>query len=60
VPAYFLGLGLISWQGSIGGDGRIHFGWDILVVAVFSLLMYYWAVRSRLPAADVARMLEEM
>ena len=29
--------------------GRIPFWWDMLVVAVFSLAIYYWAMATRLP-----------
>jgi amino acid transporter len=61
VPVYLLGMGAISWQGAYsGGTGGIHFGWDILVVTVFSLAIYHWAVRSRLSAVDVARMVSDM
>jgi amino acid transporter len=46
IAVYLLGMGIISWQGSYGPDntGRLHFAWDILIVAVFSLVIYYWAV----------------
>ncbi|WP_373297116.1 hypothetical protein [Streptomyces brasiliensis] len=40
-PAYLVGLGLISWQGGFGGQGHIALWWDIAVVAVFSLGIYY-------------------
>lgn len=36
LPVYLLGLGVISWQGSFGGQGHIALWWDIAVVAVFS------------------------
>jgi amino acid transporter len=46
IAVYLLGMGIISWQGSYGPDntGRLKFPWDILVVAVFSVVIYYWAV----------------
>jgi amino acid transporter len=46
IAVYLLGMGIISWQGAYGPDntGRLDFPWDILVVAVFSLAIYYWAV----------------
>jgi amino acid transporter len=45
IAAYLLGMGIISWQGAYGPDntGRLAFPWDILVVALFSLAIYYWA-----------------
>ena len=40
-------MGIISWQGQYSGrdnTGRLAYPWDILVVAVFSLAIYYWAI----------------
>lgn len=46
IGAYLVGMGIISWQGAYGPDntGRLAYPWDILVVALFSLAIYYWAV----------------
>ena len=46
IGAYLIGMGIISWQGSYGPEntGRLAYPWDILVVALFSLAIYYWAV----------------
>jgi amino acid transporter len=46
IGAYLLGMGIISWQGDYGpqNTGRLQYPWDILVVALFSLAIYYWAV----------------
>jgi amino acid transporter len=46
IGAYLIGMGIISWQGAYGPDntGRLAYPWDILVVALFSLAIYYWAV----------------
>ncbi len=46
IGAYLLGMGIISWQGAYGPDntGRLAYPYDILVVALFSLAIYYWAV----------------
>src|ERR1700743_577985 len=46
IGAYLIGMGIISWQGSYGpqNTGRLAYPWDILVVALFSLAIYYWAV----------------
>jgi amino acid transporter len=42
IGAYLLGMGIISWQGAYGPDntGRLAY----LVVALFSLAIYFWAV----------------
>jgi len=37
----------------VGGGGRLGFGWDLLVVAIFSLVIYYTAIALRLPASKV-------
>ena len=60
LPAYLIGIGLISWQGgfcsggpastaSCGARNHLPLWWDILVIAVFSLAIYYWAQAVRLP-----------
>ena len=37
----------------VGGHGHLAFGWDFLVVTVFSLIVYYVAMAKRLPSAQV-------
>jgi len=55
---YLIGLGIISWQGQYGSGapplntGRIPFWWDFLVVAGFSLAIYYWAIFTSLPREE--------
>jgi amino acid transporter len=64
LPVYLIGMGLISWFGQFGSgaapinNGRLPFWWDMLVVAVFSLVIYYWAQAVRLPRAEVERLVE--
>jgi len=62
LPVYLVGMGIISWQGQYSGEsalspplntGRIHFGWDIAIVAVFSLIIFYWAQAVRAPREEV-------
>ncbi|MFE6053022.1 APC family permease [Kitasatospora sp. NPDC056446] len=54
LPVYLLGLGLISWQGGFGnGTGLIPMWWDMALVAVFALGIYYWAIRVALPAEEI-------
>ncbi len=33
--------------------------WDMLVVAVFSLAIYYWAMRVALPAGKIQRLIDD-
>lgn len=43
---YFIGLGMISYLGTFGGGiGVITLGWDFLVLAVFSTIIFFCAVR---------------
>jgi amino acid transporter len=66
LPVYLIGLGIISWQGQYSGGAvkaplntnHIPFWWDMLVVAGFSLVIYYWAMASRLPKAEMLRLVE--
>ena len=36
-----------------GPTNDLHFGWDVLVMAVFSLVVYVLAVRMRLPRREI-------
>jgi amino acid transporter len=66
LPVYLIGLGIISWQGQYSGGAlkaplntnRIPFWWDMVVVAVFSLIIYYWAMATKLPKAEMLRLIE--
>ena len=55
IGAYLLGMGVISWQGDYGpqNTGRLAYPWDILVVALFSLAIYYWAVSQSLSTEEI-------
>ena len=66
LPAWLIGMGLISWQGQYSGAPssdkhplpptntfHIGFWWDILVVAAFSVAIYYWAMYTRLPRDEM-------
>jgi amino acid transporter len=61
LPAYLIGMGLISWQGGFcssgpattnacGATDAIPLWWDIVIIAAFSLVIYFWAQAVRLPA----------
>lgn len=45
---YLTGLVMISYLGSFGGTGFIPFGWDFVVIGIFSLIILYLAVKHRL------------
>jgi amino acid transporter len=58
---YLIGMGIISWQGQYSGEasmapplntGHIAFWWDLLLVAGFSLAIYYWAIYTCLPREE--------
>ena len=65
LPVYLIGMGIISWQGQYSGaasekhplpptnTGNIPFWWDMLVVAGFSLIIYFWAMRVKLPRNEM-------
>ena len=64
LPVYLIGMGIISWQGQFSGQssttplaptntGNLPFWWDMLVVAAFSLAIFYWAQATRLKRADM-------
>jgi amino acid transporter len=66
LPVWLLGMGIISWQGQYDGGavappvntGNIPFWWDMLIVAVFGLIIYYWAMVTRLPREEMLNLVE--
>ncbi|OGT31420.1 MAG: amino acid permease [Gammaproteobacteria bacterium RIFCSPHIGHO2_12_FULL_35_23] len=48
---YLSGLVLISYLGSYGGKNIITFGWDFLIIALFTLVIYCLALKFRLSEA---------
>ena len=52
---YFIGLAAISYLGEkdFGGLGVFPYPWDILVVAIFSIAIYYYAISVRLTPEEV-------
>ncbi|HUY48931.1 MAG TPA: APC family permease [Streptosporangiaceae bacterium] len=66
LPAYLIGMGIISWQGQYSGGavkapvntGHIPFWWDMLIVAAFSLMIYFWAQATKLPRAEMLNLVE--
>jgi len=47
VIPYLTGLILISYLGAFGGKNIIPFGWDFLVIGIFSCIILYCAVKNR-------------
>ncbi len=66
LPVYLIGMGIISWQGQYSGGAvaaplntnHIPFWWDMLIVAGFSLAIYFWAMATRLPKAEMLNLVE--
>ena len=44
----------------IGPTNTLHFGWDVLAMAVVSLIVYYLAMRLRLPDDTVQVYIDEV
>lgn len=62
LPPYLIGMGLIVYLSDFGPMKHPWFPlwWDIGVTAVFSVIIYYWALRVALPAARIREMVEEV
>jgi len=60
LPVWLIGLGIISWQGQYGpgNTGNIPFWWDMLLVAAFSVAIFYWAMATRLPREEMLELVE--
>ena len=48
IIVYLCGLIMISYLGSFGGRNIIPFGWDFLIIAIFSLAIFQMALQSRI------------
>ena len=67
LPVYLVGMGIISWLGQYNGasdskplaTGHLHFGIDMLVVALFSLGIFYWAQATKLPPAEMQLLVDK-
>jgi amino acid transporter len=61
LPVWLIGMGIISWLGQYGGGAEappvntntIPFWWDMVIVAAFSLIIYFWAMRIKLPREEM-------
>jgi len=70
LPVYLIGLGIISWLGEYSGQSSstplaptntntIPLWWDLVIIAVFSLVIYYWAMFTRLPREEMLEIVGE-
>src|SRR3990167_9141495 len=51
ITPYLTGLFVISYFGNYGGGKNVlPFGWDFLVIGIFSVIIFYLAVSLRLPS----------
>ena len=61
LPVYLIGMGVISYEGGFcatagcGATGHIKLWWDIAIIAVFSLAIYYWALSVGLRTENIER-----
>jgi len=62
LPVYLLGLGVIVYLSDYGpmADPVIPLWWDMGVMAVFSLAIYYWALHVALPTAKIEEMVNQV
>jgi amino acid transporter len=62
LPAYLIGLGVIVYLSPYGPlkNPVIPLWWDLVVTAVFSLVIYYWALAVSLPSEEIERMVNEV
>jgi amino acid transporter len=62
LPAYILGMGLITYISSFGPMDNPILGdyTGILAVAVFSVVIYYWAMQVALPTEEIEEMVNEV
>ncbi len=44
----------------VGGKGHLGLYWDLLVLAAFSLVIYFWAIRTRLSEPEVDHYVREV
>ncbi|MBV2356403.1 APC family permease [Streptomyces sp. J2-1] len=60
LPVYLIGIGVISYLGTFGGTGLLPLWWDMVVVAAFSVVIYYWAKAVASKPEAIEREIEEV
>jgi len=66
LPVYLIGMGIISWQGQYSGGAvlapvntnNIPLWADLGIIAAFSLVIYYWAMYTKLPREEMLALVE--
>ncbi len=60
LPVYLVGMGLIVYLSDFGPTAHPWFPlwWDMVAVAVFSLGIYFWALRLALPVEKIERLID--
>jgi amino acid transporter len=61
LPIYLVGMGLIVYLSDFGPLKNPIFPlwWDMVTVAAFSLVVFYWALRVALPTDRIQRLIDE-
>jgi amino acid transporter len=62
LPVYLIGMGLIVYLSDFGPLKHPWFPlwWDMLAVAAFSLIIYFWAMAVALPGDQIQRMIDQI
>jgi amino acid transporter len=62
LPVYLVGMGLIVYVSDFGplGNPWLPLWWDMLVVAAFTLVIYYWALSVSLTRQQIEQMIGEV
>jgi amino acid transporter len=71
LPVWLIGMGIISWQGQYSGAPssdthpqpptntfNLPFWWDMLVVAAFSVIIYYFAMATKVPREEMLALVD--
>jgi len=69
LPVYLIGMGIISWLGQYSGQSSttplnptnsnlIPLWWDLVIIAAFSVGIYFWAMATRLPRSEMLALVE--
>lgn len=57
---YLAGIGVLSYLSTFDGNGTLPFGPDIIVVTVFSLAIYFFAMQVRLEPEKVRQYIGDL
>jgi amino acid transporter len=63
LPVYLVGMGLIVYFSDFNAsmtNPPIKLWWDMLITAIFSLIIYYWAIAVSLPPDEINEMITEV